>query len=148
MRSKSWRNVIDSERGFTFLEIMVTLVIVCMFTIVITQFMGLSFKDIFNKGNKMQATASAQNLMEKVTAVAENSPAADLDNSLRDLEENVDEDNLLLYDPAIPARFYYDTSDPKEISNTDDVEGIDVSVVVFYNNGASYVRIDNFIKTG
>lgn len=132
------------------MEIIVTLVIVCMFTVVITQFMGLSFKDIFNKGNKMQATALAQNLMEKVTAVVENSTADNLDESLHGLDEYVDEDDLLVYDPAKHARFFYKRTEPavEESDDTSSLKGIVVNVVVFYNNGASYVHIDNYNITG
>jgi len=150
-KNKSLEIVFNSERGLTLLEIMVTLVIVCMFAVVVTQFMGISFKDIFDKGSKMQAATTAQNLMEKITAIIENSNDTTLDESLTGLDEYIDADELLVYDTAKPVRFYYERPVFKDIDDSDDtpdVEGIDVDVVVFYNNGANYIRIDNFIFTG
>lgn len=148
----SWQDIIKSERGLTLLEIMVTLVIVCMFVVVITQFMGLSFRDIFDKGNKMQAAAKAESLMEKITAIVENNNEAGLDDTLQDLAGYVDDENdLLVYNAAQPVQFFYEKPVYKDIDDSDstpDVKGIDVDIVVFYKNGAASYRLKNFIYTG
>jgi hypothetical protein len=132
------------------MEILVTLVIVCLFTVVVTQFIGVSFKDMFFKSSQMDAVASAQNLMEKITAVVETQTTeAALTNALNNMGEYVIEDNLLVYDAAHPVQFNYEIveSYPYTVGDTTEyLNGVLVSVVVFYNDGKYYInQKDNFI---
>lgn len=149
---KSGKCLLHSESGFTLLEIMVTLAIVCLFTMVFTQMMGISVEDVFFRGNQMEATAKAQGLLEKIRAVVENnSDTLDdpdkLDTALQAMGEYCTEEDLLVYNANQEVRFYYNIpSIPvDDDSGTDDVPGINVTVVVFYNNGNSYIRVPDFI---
>lgn len=149
--NKRIRELFDSQHGVTLMEVLVTLVILCLFTVVFTQMIGISFKDIFFKGSKMEATATAQNVMEKITAVATKYSDDSFDEAVSKLDGCLvvdSADNLLVYHAGYNAQIYIDRPVSKSVSDDDPVPGMDVSVVVFYNNGISYVRIDNFIKTG
>jgi len=143
--------IFDSQHGVTLMEVLVTLVILCLFAVVFTQMIGISFKDIFFKGNKMEATAAAQNVMEKITAVAAKYSDDSFDENVSNLDECLvvdSEEDLLVYDPNYNAQIFITRPVSKSVSGVDPVKGMDISVVVFYNNGTSFVRIDNFLETG
>jgi len=144
------KNILDSQRGVTLMEVMVTLVILCLFTVVFTQMIGISFKDIFFRGSKMDATAVAQDVMERIKAAAYNDP--NFDDAIQNLDGCLivdSEEDLLVYNKDYDAQVYIEKPASEDITvggtPSTPVLGILAHVVVFYNNGGSYYYIRDFI---
>jgi hypothetical protein len=98
----------------------------------------------------MEATVAAQSVMEKITALAGKSSDDSFDDDVSKLDGClvVDaKDDLFVYHADYDAQIYIDrVSEP--VSHESPVSGMNIYVVVFYNNGSSYVQTYQFLKTG
>lgn len=142
------RTTINNERGFTLIEIMASIVILSLFVVVLTQFMGISVTDVFHKGEQTTALTLAQDKMEEILSKAEDAGATiDLYNSnaLKGISGYVASKDDLLTNASNPptTRFCMQSSSNAQSQGT--VQGTLFTVVVFYHNGQYHVEQTSFI---
>ena len=151
MNSK--KKIVYNETGFTLLEVVVSIAILSLFTLVVTQFMGISITDIFLRGEQSKALAAAEDKMENIYAVAENVGAATnlaKNTTLTSIpgyvscEDDADVDTVLVngadYSPIFCLQ---NVTNPSEDGGA--ATGTQVTVVVFYHNGQHKIKLNDFI---
>lgn len=122
---------IHQNKGFTLVEILVSLTILTILAVAFTAFFSWNAFSIFKAGDQSRAVAKAEEKLEKLHFSIENYAS--------DLEYEECQDVYTYY--ARERNFCVD-----EVDYVDGkVEGCKVTVVVFYQNGERYVSISSFI---
>lgn len=131
-----------SEEGVTLIEVLVSLVILSMFVVVLSQLMGVSVTQVFSSGERAKAVALAEKNTERIYAIAVQTETLD---GLYAADEYSSMTDLHTYDETLDYKFCLVES-TKSVEDQPDIEGTDVTVVAFYNNGQSYVEITTFLE--
>ncbi|MEA1962041.1 MAG: prepilin-type N-terminal cleavage/methylation domain-containing protein [Bacillota bacterium] len=138
---RSIKTYAGSEEGVTLIEVLVSLVILSMFVVVLSQVMGVSVTQVFSSGERAKAVALAEKKTERIYAIAVQTETLD---ELYSADEYSSMADRLTYDETLDYKFCLVES-TKSVEGQDDIEGTDVTVVTFYNNGQSYVEITTFL---
>ena len=147
--SKLFNNWEQKEEGFSLIEILIGLVVLLVMVIIFTQSIGFNYLSIFHTGERNRATVSAQNKLELISAMALQYET--LTAMKEDLAENDEEyleefgDLNELGDTVGDGRRFTLEEAFNDIDG-EEVEGYEVTVIVFYNNGTFHVRLISFIE--
>jgi len=138
-----------SKEGFSLVEVLVAMLVLLILVVAFTQLLSWSFSTIFNEGRKSQAIATAMEETDKLTTIIWN--AENPITSLENIDECVSSADLLKDRSKEWVFCYkqYASENPKQIIEngaTKNVLGYDIAVVVFYEQGKYYVKLESFIK--
>jgi len=138
-----------SKEGFSLVEVLVAMLVLLILVVAFTPLLSWSFNTIFNEGRKSQAIATAMEETDKLTAIIWN--AEKPITSLENIDECVSSADLLKDRSKKWVFCYkqYAPENPKQIIEngvTKNVLGYDIAVVVFYEQGKYYVKLESFIK--
>ncbi|MEG6522548.1 prepilin-type N-terminal cleavage/methylation domain-containing protein [Desulfotomaculum sp. 1211_IL3151] len=140
-----------SNKGMTLVEVLISITILSIIVVAFTNLLGWSTSNIFTMGVKSQAVATAMEITDRIghkvaiTKKPEQGIAA--------LEGDADwvgsEDFNDLYTEESKTKehvFYYDAK-YKEVEDEigSEIEGYEVTVVVFYEEAKYHVKLESFI---
>lgn len=148
------KTAFNNENGFTLIEVVLSVAILSIFILVITQFMGISVTNIFLKGEQSKALAAAEDKMEKIYAAAEDAGASTDLTDYNDLKKSEDgwidcsdDDDVdaVLVNGADYSPIYCLQNVTNLNEDGGEATGTQVTVVAFYHNGQHKVKLTNFI---
>lgn len=125
-----------SNKGFSLVEVLVALAILVILVAAFTNFFSWNIISIIDNGQKSQAVAEAEKKLEQLYY--------SMDNYVDDPEYVSNCNDILVKQPDRNCNFCVE-----EVTYIDgDVEGYNVTVVVFYKNGERHVDIHDFVEGG
>jgi len=126
----------SSNKGFSLVEVLVALTVLVILIGAFANFLGWSVTSIFDDGQKTRAIAEAEKKLERLYY--------SMDNYASDQEYVGNCNEVTVKDPNRIRNFCVE-----EVTHVGgNVEGYNVTVVVFYKNGERYVSISSFIEGG
>lgn len=140
-----------SNKGMTLVEVLVSIIILSIIVVAFTNLLGWSSSNIFTMGVKSQAVATAMEITDRIgheVAMTNNS-----EQGIAALEGDINwvgsKDFNYLYTEDSKTKeqvFYYDAK-YKEVEDaiTSEIEGYEVTVVVFYEEAKYHVKLESFI---
>lgn len=139
---------LNNKKGFTLIEILISLAILGIIVFTFLNLFGTSFVNIYTMGGKDRAMAQASDIMEILYNQQEISgfenKAAIINAFPHDVTGSEDEGNF-----AIPGTNYTGSYKIQEINPFgDEIGGFKVLIEVFYqeNGGGRQVSIDSFFR--
>ena len=143
------------NKGFTLLEI---IVVIAILSIVVIAFLSLftnSYSNVSYSNNRLKATMEAKSIMEGIRTIDyEGLNESDVDKYFTDnyegKYEKISDINDISNSNNKDILYYIGDADVSLKDKSDDVEVFNenskkITVIVFYNNGKSYVTLSSYI---
>jgi prepilin-type N-terminal cleavage/methylation domain-containing protein len=135
--------MLKSNKGFTLVELIVSMAILSIIIVAFLSMFNFSFLTIVNSGKRTDAAFNAQTIIDDLYAQSSLDDVSDVRNYLTSKGYN-EVVNLVDVETYTSNAVNYNLSDTSVLS----VNGASVTVVVFFNNNKNNVRVSAFIPYG
>ncbi|MEW5922015.1 MAG: prepilin-type N-terminal cleavage/methylation domain-containing protein [Bacillota bacterium] len=136
-------NHTDTEKGFSLVEVLMAMAILCIVVVAFTQLMGWSFTNIFAQGEKSRAIAATAEKVDRLSYVIAGSDTPEVEMAA-DPERVAQYADLLDKNIPLERRFYFEAAE--KLLDGINVAGYNVTVAVYYQDYRFHVLFEQFIS--
>ena len=132
-------HIIKNEKGFTLIEVIVSVVILSILAVSFVPLFGFSFTNIFSYGERDKAMSVASNIMEELYA----EQPLEEEFSVTDIAGIEDNNDYFIYNGENEFKL---EKDEVLVVDSADITGYKATIEVPYKNGERHVKLTSFVR--